>query len=166
MLVLIGAGVAISYLGSRASRTEGWATGSLIVSTITLIILSRLLGPLVLIPGLAGANAVSFTQHAKGRRRAAYVAIASMAVVVPLLLELGGIWSPSYAFTDAGMLIVPHLASLPEVYTLLLLAFASVATIVLPALLMREARDSVETSREQLAVQAWQLQQLVPERQA
>ena len=87
-----------------------------------------------------------------------------MAVVVPMLLELGGIWPPSYAFTDDGMLVVPHLASLPRAATLLLLTFASLATIVLPALLMREARDSVEESREQLAVQAWQLRQLVPER--
>lgn len=164
MLVLIAAGIATSYLGSRAKKTDAWATGSLIISTVTLVVLSRLLGPLVLIPGLAGANAVSFTQHAKGRRRLAYVAIAAMAVVVPMLLELGGIWPPSYAFTDDGMLVVPHLASLPRAATLLLLSFASLATIVLPALLMREARDSVEESREQLAVQAWQLRQLVPER--
>lgn len=163
MLVLIAVGIAISYAGSRAKRTEGWATGSLLISTVTLVILSRLLGPLVLIPGLAGANALSFTQHAKGLRRIGYVAIAAMAVVVPLLLEFAGVWPPSYEFTDAGMLVVPHLAALPMAATLLLLALASVTTIVLPALLMREARDSVEESREQLAVQAWQLRQLVPD---
>ncbi len=163
MLALIGAGVAVSYLGSRAKRTDGWATGSLLISTITLVVLSRLLGPLVLIPGLAGANAVSFTQHAKGLRRIAYVAIAAMAVVVPLLLEAAGVWPPSYEFTDAGMLVVPHLASRPLGPTLGLLVVASVTTVVLPALLMREARDSVEESREQLAVQAWKLRQLVPE---
>ena len=164
MLVLIATGIIVSYLGSRAKKTDSYATGSLIISTITLVILSRLVGPLVLIPGLAGANALSFTQHATGRRRIAYVSIAAMAVVVPLLLELAGVWSPSYRFTEAGMLIVPHLASLPMGATLALLALASVTTIVLPALLMREARDSVEESREQLAVQAWQLRQLVPDR--
>ncbi len=166
MLLLIALGIVISYLGSRARKTDAWATGSLIISTVTLIILSRLLGPLVLIPGLAGANALAFTQHASGLRRIGYVSIAAMAVVVPLLLEITGIWPASYEFTEAGMLIVPHLASLPTVATLLLLALASVTTIVLPALLMREARDSVEESREQLAVQAWQLRQLVPDRDA
>ena len=164
MLMLIAAGIVTSYLGSRARRTDAWATGSLLISTITLVILSRLLGPLVLIPGLAGANALAFTQHASGLRRMAYVAISAMAVVVPLLLEVTGVWPASYEFTEAGMLIVPHLASLPSVATLILLALASVTTIVLPALLMREARDSVEESREQLAVQAWQLRQLVPDR--
>lgn len=166
MLALIVVGIVISYVGSRARKTAHWATGSLIVSTITLIVLSRLLGPLVLIPGMAGANALSFTQHTTGRRRIAYVSIASMAVVVPLLLELSGAWSPSYAFTDAGMLVVPHLASLPATATLSLLVLASVTTVVLPALLMRQVRDSVEQSREQLAVQAWQLRQLVPDRGA
>lgn len=166
MLVLIAAGIVVSYVGSRAKKTQRWATGSLVISTITLVILSRLLGPLVLIPGLAGANALAFTQHATGRRRIGYVAIAAMAVVVPLLLETTGVWSPSYTFTEAGMLVVPHLASLPIAATLLLLALASVTTIVLPALLMREARDSVEESQEQLAVQAWQLRQLVPDRGA
>lgn len=164
MLVLIALGIVVSYFGSRARRTDAFATGSLIISTVTLIILSRLLGPLVLIPGLAGANALAFTQHASGLRRIAYVSISAMAVVVPLLLEVTGIWPASYEFTEAGMLVVPHLASLPTVATLLLLALASVTTIVLPALLMREARDSVEDSREQLAVQAWQLRQLVPDR--
>ncbi|MGH1340281.1 MAG: protein kinase domain-containing protein [Nannocystales bacterium] len=166
MLTLIALGVVTSYLGSRARKTDGWATGSLMISTVTLIMLSRLLGPLVLIPGLAGANAVAFTQHARGRRRIAYVSIAAMAVVVPLLFEVTGLWPPSYEFTEAGMLIVPHFASLPTVSTLLLLALASITTVVLPALLMREARDSVEESREQLAVQAWQLRQLVPDRDA
>ncbi len=166
MLALIASGIVVSYLGSRARRTEGWATGSLVISTVTLVILSRLLGPLVLIPGLAGANALAFTQHASGLRRIAYVAIAAMAVVVPLLLEVGGVWPSSYEFTEAGMLVVPHLASLPMAATLLLLGLASVTTIVLPAMLMREARDSVEESREQLAVQAWQLGQLVPDRDA
>ncbi len=164
MLVLIALGIVASYLGSRARRTDAWATGSLIISTVTLIILSRLLGPLVLIPGLAGANALAFTQHTRGLRRTAYVTIAAMAVVVPLLLEVSGVWPASYEFTEAGILIVPHLASLPMVATLALLALASVTTIVLPALLMREARDSVEEGREQLAVQAWQMRQLVPDR--
>lgn len=166
MLMLIALGIVISFVGSRARRTEGWATGSLIISTVTLIMLSRLLGPLVLIPGLAGANAVAFTQHASGLRRIVYVSIAAMAVVVPLLLEVTGLWPPSYEFTEAGMLIVPHFASLPTIPTLLLLALASVTTIVLPALLMREARDSLEESHEQLAVQAWQMRQLVPEQDA
>lgn len=163
MLVLIALGIVISYLGARARRTDGWATASLIVSTVTLVILSRLLGPLVLVPGLAGANALAFTQHASGSRRIAYVSIAALAVVIPLLLEVTGVWPASYEFTEAGMRVVPHLASLPTIPTLLLLGLASVTTIVLPALLMREARDSVEESREQLAMQAWQLRQLVPE---
>lgn len=164
MLILITTGIVVSYFGSRAKKTDGYATGSLVISTVTLVMLSRLLGPLVLIPGLAGANALSFTQHATGLRRMAYVVIAAMAVVVPLLLEATGVWAPSYRFTDAGMLVVPHLASLPMMATLALLVLASITTIVLPALLMREARDSVEESREQLAVQAWQLRQLVPDR--
>ncbi len=164
MLLLIATGILVSYFGSRAKKTDGYATGSLIISTVTLVILSRLLGPVVLIPGLAGANALSFTQHATGLRRMAYVAIAAMAVVVPLLLEASGVWAPSYRFTDEGMLVVPHLASLPMMATLALLVLASITTIVLPALLMREARDSVEESRQQLAVQAWQLRQLVPDR--
>ncbi|MEM6292012.1 MAG: protein kinase [Myxococcota bacterium] len=163
ILGLIASGIGISYLGSRAKNVDAWTTASLLVSTVTLIVLSRLVGPLVLIPGLAGANALSFTAHATGRRRIAFVSVAALAVIVPLLLELTGVWAPSYVFTDAGMLVVPHLASLPDVATLSLLILASVTTVVLPALLMREARDSVEDSREQLAVQAWQLRQLVPD---
>ncbi len=163
ILLLIASGIAISYFGSRARNVDPWTTASLLVSTITLIVLSRLVGPLVLIPGLAGANALSFTAHATGRRRMAFVSVAALAVIVPLLLELTGIWAPSYVFTDAGMLVVPHLASLPDVATLSLLILASITTVILPALLMREARDSVEDSREQLAVQAWQLRQLVPD---
>ena len=162
MTVLVVAGVVVSYFASRSPRPERFSAPILAITTTALVFLSRLFGPYVLIPGLAAANAVSFSLHAYGRRRWVFVGMASLAMVVPVALELAGVIAPSYAFEADGMVIRPHLTDLPETLAQLLLITANLAVIVAPALLMSRTRKALRDAQRQLSLYAWQMRQLVP----
>jgi serine/threonine-protein kinase len=163
LVVLIVAGIVISILGSRAKKPEVWAApAALAASTASLIVMSRVFGPFVLIPGLAMANAIGFSLESRGARRIAYVIGSSMAVVIPAALELMGTIPPSYAFESNSMTILPQLTDLPRTQSLVLLWTASLAAIILPAVLVSRTRDALRGAEHRLAVMAWQLRQLVP----
>jgi serine/threonine-protein kinase len=163
MTVLVTVGAVVSFLGSRAPAPERWQTPTLLLTTIALVFLSRLCGPYVLVPGLAAANAVSFSLHSDGARRGWFVALSAMAMVVPVTAELTGLIAPSYVFTDQGMVILPHLTDLPELSTHALLVLANLAVIVAPALLMSRTRNELRAAQHRLALYAWQMRQLVPD---
>jgi serine/threonine protein kinase len=166
MTVLVTAGAVVSFLGSRSPTPERWQLPTLLLTTIALVFLSRLFGPYVLVPGLAAANAVSFSLHSDGARRQMFVIIAAMAMVVPLLAELAGIIAPSYAFSSDGMVILPHLTALPKVPTHVLLVLSNLAVILAPALLMARTRNELRAAQRRLALYAWQMRQLVPDQEA
>ncbi len=163
MTVLVSAGVVVSFLGSRSETPERWQTPTLLLTTIALVFLSRLLGPYVLVPGLAAANAVSFSLHSDGARRRTFMLISALAMIVPVAAELVGLVPASYAFTEQGMLILPHLTALPEVPTHVFLVLSNLAVILAPALLMSRTRNELRAAQHRLALYAWQMRQLVPD---
>ena len=163
MIGLLAVGALVSGVGSRMRRPETWPMAVMVlISTMALMILSRLLGPFVLVPGLAMANAIALSLQTRGRRRIALVTLASMAMVVPAALELIGILPASYTFIDDTMVVRPHLTDLPRYQTLVLLWVGNLAAIVLPAALVSRPRDALRDAERRLAVVAWQLRQLVP----
>jgi len=164
LVVLIITGIVVSVFGSKAKRPEMLAAPlALVVSTASLIVMSRVFGPFVLIPGLAMANAIGFSLESRGGRRIVYVIGSSMAMVIPAALELTGAIPPSYVFESGGMMsIMPRFTELPRMQSLVLLSTASLAAIILPAVLVSRTRDALRGAEQRLAVMAWQLRQLVP----
>lgn len=165
LLALVGfvaAGLITSIVGGRAARPQAWGPVVLVLSTLALVTLSRVFGPFVLIPGLAMANAISFSLESRGSLRALYVAISALGVAVPAGLELLGVLEPSYAFVEGHLRVLPHLTDLPETQSLILLWSASLAAIVVPSIAVSRTRDALRDAERRLAVVAWQLGKLVP----
>jgi serine/threonine protein kinase len=161
---LIAIGIGISILGARAARPEVWAApASLAVSTLSLMVLSRVFGPFVLVPGMAMANAIGFSLESRGPRRIAYVAVSAFAIAVPAALELAGVLPASYGFVGGTLAILPRMTELPELQSMVLLWTASLAAVVVPAMLVSRTRDALREAERRLAVLAWQLRQLVPQ---
>ncbi|MEX1361548.1 MAG: serine/threonine-protein kinase, partial [Nannocystaceae bacterium] len=155
--------LATSLAAVRHPKPEVWARPVAFVAGIAaLILLGRMCGPLVLVPGLAATNTAAVVVHAPVRRRAFYLLAAAAAVLLPLLAEFLG-WLPaSYRFVDGTMTIVPHMAELPQVATLVFLVTATVTAIVVPPLLLARTRDGLRVAERQLALHAWQMEQLLP----
>lgn len=155
--------LAASLIAINHPRPEAWARPVAFGAGIcALMVLGRLCGPLVLVPGLAATNTAAVILHAPTRRRALYLAAAAAAVVLPLLAELVGLLPASYLFVDGQIIIAPHLTQLPQTASLVFLFTATVTAIVVPPLLLARTRDGLRTAERHLAVHAWQMEQLLP----
>jgi serine/threonine-protein kinase len=163
LLAVTAGALVTSWYGGRQRAAHRWPRAlAFAFGMMGLALVGRLFGPLILVPGLAATTAASFCMHATGRSRLAYLAVAAGVVIVPLGLELAGILEPSYVFAGDRMIITPHLTELPQTATLTFLILATVAAIVVPALLLARARDGLRHAERDLAIHAWQMEQLLP----
>ena len=90
------------------------------------------------------------------------VAFGVASILVPWGLEHLGLLAPSYAFAADGLTIRASFVSFPQLPTELALVFASVGTVLMAALALSRARRGLQDARRKLAVQKWQLEQIVP----
>ena len=163
MVACVIAALGLSLVATTHPRPEAWSRPAAFVAGIgALMVLGRLCGPLVLVPGLAATNTAAVIVHAPSRRRGLYLAAAAAAVLLPMLAEGLG-WLPdSYQFVAGHMLIAPHLTELPRTAALVFLITATVTAIVVPPLLLARTRDGLRTAERRLAMHAWQMEQLLP----
>ncbi|MGN6110517.1 MAG: protein kinase domain-containing protein [Kofleriaceae bacterium] len=120
-----------------------------------------LFGSLVLIPMLVFVTAVAYISTV-GRSAIWYVVPAVGVIVGPLILQLAGVLPPSYELTDGTIRILPLMAELPELPSLVLLIATHVMLVVTGVVFVWRTRCAHLATERQLALQAWHLGQLVP----
>jgi hypothetical protein len=121
---------------------------------------SWVLGPFMLIPGLATANGIGLMLWVRKNERKLVLLISPLAMLVPLALQLAGLASPFYRFENGLLIIAPHAFELPAVPTLVMLTLAGVGTLLVPAFAMLLLRDALDEAQRQLSLQRWTLEQL------
>jgi hypothetical protein len=62
------------------------------------------------------------------------------------------------------MIVLPHVAALPENPTVALLAAGPLLMMLMVSVGIQRIRQALSDAEEKLAMQTWQLRQLVPER--
>jgi hypothetical protein len=151
--------------GKVAPRYFVW---TLPASSFAIGLLSSFVGPLMLVPGVAVANATAIMVSIRANRktRAALTGLTTATVVVPLALQLGGVLPPSYMLEDGVIKILPVAFDFPPGLTLLFLVLATLMTIVIGSLLVGRAVEALKTAERAQFAQAWRLRQLLPEVQA
>lgn len=163
MVGLVIVAIATSLVAMNHPRPESWARPLGFVAGIgALMILGRLCGPLVLVPGLAATNTAAVIVHAPHRRRPFYLVAAAAAVLLPMLGEAMGVLPDSYRFVDGLMHVTPQLTDLPRLPALVFLIVATVTAVVVPPLLLARTRDGLRVAERRLALHAWQMEQLLP----
>ena len=81
---------------------------------------------------------------------------------LPYLAELAGLLPRSYEFTGDTWITRASLTSLPPIASATVLWIGSAAGVVIQVLSITTIRDSLAAAQRRLALQAWQLDQLVP----
>ncbi len=133
------------------------------LSTVVTGLTATILGPFVLVPGWACQNTLVFAMYASGARRAAVVAIGTLALLVPFALELLGVVPASFAFEGGRLVLLPRLMELTSASTLPLLLLGNVAVVVVPSLIVgRLADNALATKKAHIKHLSW-LRQLVPD---
>lgn len=136
----------------------------MLLATVGFMTLTRVFGPLVLVPSYTTATAMVYGMYpARNIQRAALAAMAS-ATLFPLLLEWLHVLPRSYVFRGGELVIVPQMCALPEIPTTTFLVLLTSVLLVSAWVVVRRTGNALADAEEKLAIQAWQLRQLVPER--
>jgi eukaryotic-like serine/threonine-protein kinase len=168
VLVVHISAVVLATIVSRRQRGAAFAARRItnfVLLIVSVAVLSRLFGALVLVPTLAASVSVPFAYHAGRRERfLVVIPLALLAVVAPMLLEGLGVLSPSYVqASDGAVAIVPHLASLSSVLTLPSMTLLTAIALAVPLVTIGEIADALKATKRRLLLQRWQLRQLVPD---
>lgn len=167
MAAMLGVSTVVALSISRARRIPTWYyIGLMLVLGGFVATSSTIFGPFFVSPalGLACAAALIAGARLDMRWRAAVIAIAIAAVLVPALLE----WATSswsYRVTDDGVLgVLPTAIEFSRDRILVLLASTAVATILLPSMVIGRSVDVLHRAEERLFAQAWRLRKIFPDR--
>jgi serine/threonine protein kinase len=164
-LAALGAVIAVTIgmvlLGVRYGQYRGVVVASVIASTILIGVVSRMVSPFLVGPGLAAITVITFAFHpALGRSWILWVVVA-LGVLAPWLLELFGAVPPTMS-TQHGDLVItsPSLyARSPQIE--IGLVVYTVVVIAVGGLFGRALALSQWNTRCQLQLQAWHLRQIV-----
>jgi serine/threonine protein kinase len=144
-----------------ARSPQKMALFTIISSSVILFTASRVFPPFLVLPAFGIMFASSFAIQADKKLRTLAAATASLAFVLPLILEKMGVLAPSYQFRDNVLSILPQTFYLPELPTTLLMIFLSLAPIWLVNITLGKVRDDLNETEQKLRLQMWQLSRLV-----
>jgi len=148
----------------RHTPREPRSVAILVLACVGFSAVTRLFGPLVLLPTLLFAFAIVYGQnHFRTKLGAVAFGASALLLVVPMALELLGVLSPSYTFDGDRMSIVPHMTELPRASTLSFLVFANLVVIASIWRLTQRIRRALADAETQVAIQSWHLRLMVPE---
>ncbi len=140
---------------TRALRLTVIVTASLLTATQALVV-----GPLMVIPSAASANAMALTMWVRTSERVTVLVFSALSVLAPLALQALGLVEPFYRFDGGNLVVVPHALHLAELPTMIMLVVAALGTMIIPSLSMQRLRDSLDEAQAQLSLQRWTLEQL------
>jgi len=148
----------------RSRPTMAWVLVAAAGSAIMVLGIGLVMGPFVIQPTVAAlvTMAFSFVLERPGRR--VVTALGVLSLVVPVALGWFGWWPAPYAIRDDALLLqssMLHLAKLPAV---VLLTATGIMSLVVLAFFVGWLRDGLSRAERKLAIQAWSLRQLLPER--
>jgi serine/threonine-protein kinase len=123
----------------------------------------RLVGPLFLVPMLLSLHAFVQSMSPDARYRRFVAGLSSIAVLVIVGLEFSGAVSPSYIFQNGVMTILPRLAYLHKIPTVVSLLGVNLFAMVIPTLGIRRMQVSLMEAERRTMLQMWHLRQLLPE---
>jgi serine/threonine-protein kinase len=121
--------------------------------------LSRVAGPLVLMPTMIASYAIVLQAHPWGRYRTFGLFAGITAMLVPYLLERAGVLPDSYGFAGGVWFARPQMVALDNLTEWFLL-IANIAMLIVPCLFISKLRAELSQVQARYLVQAWHYRRL------
>jgi eukaryotic-like serine/threonine-protein kinase len=136
------------------------------IGNLTLVaLMSRMFGSLLIAPAVTCIMALSLTSYPQNIDRARIVITILIASwLVPVILEWQGVISRTWWVVDGQIVSTSSMFRIGGNATVLLLVFANVLTILVFGRFANKLAVSRRDAQRQVEIQAWHLQQLLPER--
>ncbi|MBA3501823.1 MAG: hypothetical protein H0T65_15765, partial [Deltaproteobacteria bacterium] len=139
-------------------------SGAFAISLLSMMSSSLVASPFIMIPSLAALIAAALGLLSGRKWLVGTALVAFTVIAIPLALEVAGVLPPSFEFTSSGMLIKPRLVELPSTLTTVYLLVKEISIIGAVAAMMGRFHGVLAETKQELAVHAWQLEQLLPSR--
>jgi serine/threonine-protein kinase len=122
--------------------------------------LSGVYGPLILMPTVTATWMISVQVHPDLRMRVFALVGGVIVIGLPALLETAGVLPESYRFTAEGWVVLPQMIEIPANVTVPFLIIASIATAVVPTVLVARLRSQLSDMMMQQQLQTWHFRRL------
>ena len=122
--------------------------------------LSRMFGPLVMMPTILAAFAIVAQAHPDRVMRVFCLVAAASSIALPVVLEVAGVLPASLAFTGEGLLVLPQMTALPEAATLVFVVLANAGVAIVPAVFVARLRSDLTRSQERQILHTWHFRRL------
>ncbi len=155
---------AASVVGARRRRIgTGLLVAGTLINAVTLFLLTRLLGPLILVPTLAVSTSLAFTLY--GRRVAAIMGPVTsvIAIVAAVACEASGLIPSSYRYVDGELRVISEVLMLRPVATTVTLTALVCAAILVAAWFVAQVRSNLDRAEAANMTMVWQYRQLAPD---
>jgi eukaryotic-like serine/threonine-protein kinase len=153
-----------SALLRPAGAAKLWtiAVGNAILAAV----LSRLFGSLIIAPVITCIMAVSLTSYPQLMHRARYIiAMLVASWLAPIALEAGGVLERTWRVDPGEVVSMSPVFHVGGPATGALLVIANVLAIIVIGLFANALARSRRTAQRDVEIQAWQLRQLLPDRE-
>jgi serine/threonine protein kinase len=131
-------------------------------SLVSLVTLSTVAGPLLIVPTLALGVSAGLAAFPRRVPLGVAIAVGCGGVLLPLALQWAGILPAIYDFAGDRLCIRAHVVSFPAAPTIGYLLTMSVIPSVVVCVYLARIRDRLIDAERRLRVQAWLLSNIVP----
>jgi serine/threonine-protein kinase len=160
-VAMVAVSALIAWFASRQPRIGRSLQYALIVSvSLAGVCVSRIVGPLVLIPTLFATWTVVGQAHPERVVRRVLLAVFLFVPVLTVGLELVGVLPASYSFEGGRMTVLPQLSYLPELPLTGLLTIANLLLALVPAVFVGILREQLTRAQTRQLVQTWHFRRL------
>jgi len=128
----------------------------------TMVLMSRLVGPFVVVPGLVVAFSVVSVQQAMLGRPYLVAGAGIVALLIPIVLELAGVFERTWHTTNGAFSIQPSALRLGSTEGAIFLVACNIAVVVVTTLLSDKVAAQRRHAQQRLAIQAWHLRNMLP----
>jgi len=133
-----------------------------VLSAVVAAATSAWLGPFVLTPLVAIAATIMFLVHLRRDEGGVVIGLFMLAGTAPFLVEWLHVFPPAYTFTGGDIVLHARMLSLPELPTILYLAYTAAAFIGILGYFVIQLRKKQRDAERRLFGQAWLLEHLFP----
>ncbi len=158
----VSGGLAV-YAWRARKTTDAWSVGLFLATSITIALMSTIFGPFVLVPTFVATNGMFFALDGSRRLRPFTIAVGVLAITLPLLGPLLGLYPSPYSFTPDGALVIrSSMVFFSPGLTMFFLLAASVALVITPTFLADRFKDELKRAEDRVFMNGYHLRQLLP----
>jgi serine/threonine-protein kinase len=136
------------------------ALGAMLLASVGV---SRIVGPLFLMPTLFTSWMIVMQTSPDGFMRRFGLITGALLMVAPVVLELAGVLPSSYTFEGGKLIVLPQMMELPRAGTFAFVTLANVALGLAPAIFVARLRSELTGAQQRELLRAWRLRRLPEE---